>query len=91
LTNCFPPTGISIPNRPDVLDLRQESTRLREQSQLLRQRSRFVLLVSQRARRRMDDLVTVSWFQQDHASRLLGATTRRITFGPGLLAFRLVP
>ena len=50
-----------------------------------------MLLISQRARRRMDDLVTVSWFQQDHASRLLAATTRRMTFGPGLLAFRLVP
>jgi len=41
-----------------------------------------VLLISLRARRKMDDLVTVSWFQQDHASRLLGATTRTMTFGP---------
>ncbi|MFL5448903.1 MAG: hypothetical protein ACJ8AP_00850 [Gemmatimonadales bacterium] len=57
---------------------------------MLRQRSRFVLLVSERARRKMDDLVTVSWFQQDQASRLLGATTRRMTFGPGLLVFPLV-
>jgi hypothetical protein len=39
----------------------------------------------------MDDLVTVSWFQQDHASRLLRASSRRLTFRPGLLAFRLVP
>ena len=91
MTDCFPLTGISIPSRPDVLDLAQESTRLREQSQLLRQRSRFILLVSLRARRRMDDLVTVSWFQQDTAARLLGTSTRRRTFAPGLLAFPLVP
>ncbi len=38
----------------------------------------------------MDDLVTVSWFQQDQASRLLGTNTRRMTLGPGLLAFPLV-
>ncbi len=82
---------MSIPSRPDVLELRRQSIRLREHSQLLRQRSRFVLLVSLRARRKMDDLVTVSWFQQDHASRLLGATTRTMTFGPGLLSLSVVP
>ena len=54
-----------------TLTLRQESHRLRELSRHLRQRSRFLLMMSERVSRRMDDLVTVTRFQQNRAAGLL--------------------
>jgi hypothetical protein len=53
-----------------MLTLRQESSRLREVSERLRQRSRFILRISQRLSRKVDDLTTVTCFQHDLAARL---------------------